>query len=152
MRLVHSTHPANQESTSDSDSLTAQLHKMMEKYSPGLGEIMGGIQTHHAKLWFAGMNNNWKLSEYEIDEIKERFEQASEIETSRPEVRMIPMVYPAIDSVTNAIKQKNIQAFTAGFQLLTNSCNNCHTANHFEFNIITIPTAPPVTNQDFKVH
>jgi hypothetical protein len=25
-------------------------------------------------------------------------------------------------------------------------------ANHFEFNVITIPTAPPVTNQDFTVH
>ena len=43
---------------------------------------MGGIQTHHAKLWFAGLNNNWKLAEYEIDEIKERFEQAQEIETN----------------------------------------------------------------------
>ena len=124
----------------------------MAKYAPGLGEIMGGIQTHHAKLWFAALNNNWKLSEYEIDEIKERFEQAAEIETSRPEAKMIPMIYPAIDSVATAIKQRNIQAFTSGFQLLTNSCNSCHTANHFEFNIITIPTAPPVTNQDFKGH
>ena len=53
--------PANQESTSNTDSLTARLNKMMEKYAPGLGEIMGGIQTHHAKLWFAGVNNNWKL-------------------------------------------------------------------------------------------
>ena len=124
----------------------------MAKYAPGLGEIMGGIQTHHAKLWFAGVNNNWKLSEYEIDEIKERFEQAAEIETSRPEAKMIPMIYPAIDSVAGAIKQKNIQRFTSAFQLLTNSCNGCHTANHFEFNIITIPTVPPVSNQDFKMH
>ena len=139
-------------SISNTDSLTAQLHKIMEKYAPGLGEIMGGIQTHHAKLWFAGVNNNWKLAGYEIDEIKERFEQAEEIETNRPEVKMIPMMYPAIDSVAGAVKQKNLPAFTSGFQLLTNSCNSCHTANHFEFNTITIPTAPPVTNQDFKVH
>jgi hypothetical protein len=144
--------PANPESATNPDSLTARLHKMIEKYAPGLGEIMGGIQAHHAKLWFAGINNNWKLAEYEIDEIKERFEQASEIETNRPEVKMIPMMYPAIDSVAGAIKQKNIQAFRTGFQLLTNSCNSCHTANHFEFNIITVPTTPPVTNQDFKVH
>ncbi|MEP6948385.1 MAG: hypothetical protein ABI863_03895 [Ginsengibacter sp.] len=144
--------PANQGTTSNTDSLTAHLDKMMEKYAPGLGEIMGGIQTHHAKLWCAGVNDNWKLCEYEIDEIRERFEQAAEIETSRPEVKMIPMIYPAIDSVASAIKQKNKQAFTTGFQLLTNSCNSCHTANHFEFNVITIPTAPPVTNQDFKVH
>ena len=75
-----SQHPgANQESTSNTDSLTAGLNKIMAKYAPGLGEIMGGIQTHHAKLWFAALNNNWKLSEYEIDEIKERFEQAAEL-------------------------------------------------------------------------
>jgi hypothetical protein len=144
--------PVNQESTSNTDSLTARVNTMIENYAPGLGEIMCGIQTHHAKLWFAGINNNWKLAQYEIDEIKERFEQAAEIETHRPEVKMIPMMYPAIDSVAGAIKQKNIKAFTSGFQLLTNSCNSCHTANHFEFNVITIPTAPPVTNQDFKVH
>ncbi len=53
------------------------LHKMMEPYAPGLGEIMGGIQTHHAKLWYAGINDNWKLAQYEIDELKERFEQAT---------------------------------------------------------------------------
>lgn len=144
--------PVNPGSTSNTDSITAHLNTLMEKYAPGLGEIMGGIQTHHSKLWFAGVNSNWKLCEYEIDEIKERFVQAAEIETGRPEVKMIPMIYPAIDSVASAIKQKNRQAFTTGFQLLTNSCNSCHTANHFEFNVITTPTAPPVSNQDFKVH
>ena len=45
---------------------------------------MGGIQTHHAKLWFAGINDNWKLAQYEIDEFKERFEQARDIETRGP--------------------------------------------------------------------
>ena len=89
----------------------------MQKYAPGLGEIMGGIQTHHAKLWFAGINDNWKLAQYEIDEIKERFEQARDIEADRPEVKMIPMMYPAIDSINEAIKQKNLASFKSGFQL-----------------------------------
>jgi cytochrome c1 len=128
------------------------LNSVMQKYAPGLGEIMGGIQTHHAKLWFAGINDNWKLAQYEIDEIKERFVQATEIETDRPEVKMIPMIYPAIDSIAGAIQNKNMQAFKSGFRLLTTSCNNCHSANNFEFNIITIPSAPPVSNQDFKVY
>ncbi len=131
---------------------TDSLQVMMEKYAPGLGEIMGGIQTHHAKLWFAGINENWKLAQYEIDEIKERFVQATEIETSRPEVKMIPMMYPSIDTIANAIQAKNIKAFRSGFHLLTASCNNCHRANKFEFNIIAVPTTPPVSNQDFKVH
>ena len=127
------------------------INILMQKYAPGLGEIMGGIQTHHAKLWYAGINDNWKLAQYEIDELKERFEQARDIETNRPEVKMIPMMYPAIDSINAAISDKNLIRFKTAFQLLTASCNTCHSANKFEFNVITIPTAPPVTNQDFKL-
>ncbi|HSQ43854.1 MAG TPA: hypothetical protein VLM16_02585 [Ginsengibacter sp.] len=136
----------------EANSNKNSLNKIMEKYAPGLGEIMGGIQTHHAKLWYAGINDNWKLAKYEIDELKERFEQARTVETDRPEVKMIPMIYPAIDSINDAIGHKNLSQFKSGFQLLTASCNSSHSANNFEFNIITIPTAPPVSNQDFKVH
>jgi archaellum component FlaC len=139
-----------QTSSSAIDSLAAQVQELKEMYRPGLGEIMGGIQTHHAKLWFAGINSNWKLADYEIKEIKERLAEAAGIETNRPEVKDIPMMYPAIDSVANAIKEQNIQTFKAGFQSLTNACNNCHRAINFQFNVITVPTAPPVTNQDFK--
>ena len=128
------------------DSSSAQ-----NQYKPGLGEIMAGIQTHHAKLWFAGINSNWKLSDYEIKEIKERLVQAQDIETNRTEVSNIPMIYSAIDTVANAIKQQNLQLFKTSFQLLTNTCNGCHKAVNFEFNVVTIPTAPPVTNQEFKV-
>lgn len=140
-----------QASANNIDSLASQLEQLREQYRPGLGEIMGGIQTHHAKLWFAAINDNWKLADYEIAEIKERVEEAEEIETNRPEIKTISMIYPAIDSVANSIKQQNLSSFKNNFQLLTATCNNCHTTNHFEFNVITIPTAPPVTNQDFKV-
>jgi len=148
LAACNSNEPAKTNSAITSDS----LHKMMELYAPGLGEIMGGIQTHHAKLWYAGINDNWKLAQYEIDELKERFEQARTLESGRPEVKMIPMMYPAIDSIKDAIGRKNLNQFKSGFQLLTASCNSCHSDNNFEFNIITIPTAPPVSNQDFKVH
>jgi hypothetical protein len=62
------------------------------------------------------------------------------------------MMYPAIDSIKDAIGRKNLIQFKSGFKLLTASCNSCHIANNFEFNIIIIPTVPPVSNQDFKVH
>lgn len=132
------------------DSLAIQIEQLREQYRPGLGEIMGGIQTHHAKLWFAAINDNWKLAGYEIAEIKERIEEAQEIETNRPEMKTISMIYPAIDSVANSINGQDLSSFKNNFQTLTNTCNSCHSLNHFEFNVITIPTAPPVTNQDFK--
>ena len=150
--LVSCSHDSGKQSSSATniDSLASQLAQVKEQYRPGLGEIMGGIQTHHAKLWYAAINDNWKLADYEIAEIKERIQQAEEIETDRPEVKTISMIYPAIDSVANSIKEQNLSSFKNNFQLLTATCNNCHTANHFEFNVITIPTSPPVSNQDFK--
>src|SRR5690242_21228542 len=58
-----------QPATNPSSSLTADsLHKLMAQYEPGLGEIMGGIQTHHAKLWYAAINDNWDLAQYRSEE------------------------------------------------------------------------------------
>src|SRR5664279_1668764 len=45
--------------------------KLKDTYKPGFGEFMSGIQAHHAKLWFAGQNQNWKLANFEIHEIME---------------------------------------------------------------------------------
>jgi len=132
------------------DSLRVTLKKELQAYAPGLGEIMGGIQTHHAKLWYAGLHANWALAQYESDELKERFEQAIRIESDRPEVKMIPMMYPAIDSMNKAIAGNNRAQFQSAYRLLTTACNSCHAANKFAFNVITIPTAPPVSNQDFN--
>jgi hypothetical protein len=123
-----------------------------EIYKPGLGEIMNVVQLHHAKLWFAGINQNWKLADYEIGELKEMFTAAQTYCSSRPEVKDIPIIFPAIDSLNNSIKGKNIAAFKSGFTLLTKTCNACHQQNHFEFNVITVPAAPPVSNQDFTPH
>src|SRR5436305_11998527 len=53
---------------------TAGCGKSQETgYVPGLGELMAGQQVRHAKLWFAGENENWRLAAYEVDELKEGF-------------------------------------------------------------------------------
>jgi len=50
------------------DSLKKEL---AAAYKPGFGEFMSGIQTHHAKLWFAGLYQNWELAGFEMHEIQE---------------------------------------------------------------------------------
>lgn len=132
------------------DSLSSELKQIKENYKPGLGELMSVVQTHHAKLWFAGINGNWKLAEFETREINEVLRNANKIETDRPEAKNIPMIYPEIDSVSNAVKEKSIDKFIYSFKLLTKTCNDCHKENGFGFNVITLPTGQPVTNQDFK--
>jgi len=133
------------------DSLSARIGELMEKYKPGLGEIMTNIQMHHAKLWFSGINGNWKLAAYEIKELKERIEQAKAIETERPEINNIPIIYTAIDGVEMMISNKNLEGFKSTFSILTKTCNTCHKTVNFEFNVITIPTTLPLSNQDFRV-
>ena len=126
--------------------------KLSQTYKPGLGEFMGSIQLHHAKLWFAGENQNWQLANFEVGEIKEALEAIPVYCADRPEVQKLTMINPAIDSISNAISIKNIQLFESGFILLTATCNNCHHATNHAFNVIKKPENPPLTNQDFKVH
>ncbi len=126
------------------DSLNKQVN---QAYKPGLGESMMGIQVHHAKIWFAGKNGNWPLAGFEVGEIKETLEDVKQYCSDRPEVKSLPIIYPALDSLANAIKARSPQQFEKAFVFLTKSCNDCHQTTHHEFNVIKTPDVPPVTNQ-----
>ena len=142
------------EKTSDTKQLQARIDSLEKDiattYKPGLGEFMSGIQVHHAKLWFAGLHENWPLAEFEIHEITEAVEDIQKFCMDRPEVKSVEMIRPAIDSVSRAITQKSPVLFRNSFTLLTTTCNNCHQATEHAFNVVTIPSAEPVSNQDFK--
>ncbi len=136
-----------QEMQAKMDSLQKQIN---ETYKPGFGEFMTGIQSHHAKLWFAGQNQNWSLADFEMHEIQENLEDIQRFCSARPEVKAMGMINPAMDSVNKAIQQKNLHLFKSSFILLTNTCNKCHKATEHGFNVVTAPTGLPVVNQDFK--
>ena len=121
-------------------------------YKPGFGEFMSSIQVHHNKLWFAGQNENWKLADFEMHEIEETLEAIQQYQTERKESQKIGMLQPALDSISSAIQQKNISLFKGSYTLLTNTCNNCHRATDFEFNVVKIPETPPFSNQEFKAN
>ncbi|MEP7197419.1 MAG: hypothetical protein ABI851_12935 [Saprospiraceae bacterium] len=122
-----------------------------ESYKPGFGEFMSNIQAHHAKLWFAGQNENWKLADFEVHEIMESIEDIQKFQTERKESEMIGMINPALDSINNAILKQDHRLFKSSYTLLTNTCNNCHQAAKFEFNVVKIPEIQSFSNQDFKV-
>lgn len=140
----------------NSAGLQKQVDSLNERiknsYSPGLGEFMSSIQMHHAKLWFAGKNNNWALADFELGEINETLDDIRKYNSDRPEVKDLPIIDHTLDSLKQAIASKNQVAFKTGFTFLTNSCNNCHRVTRHEFNVIKIPDLPPVTNQDFGSH
>lgn len=130
------------------DSLQIELR---DSYKPGFGEFMSNVQSHHAKLWFAGKNQNWKLADFEIHEIIETVEDIQKYETDREESKEIGMINPALDSVNAAIEKKDLGLFESSFTNLTNTCNNCHHRTNFEFNVVKIPEEQTFSNQVFKV-
>ena len=131
----------------DIDSLKLEINN---SYKPGLGEFMLTTQMHHAKLWFAGINENWPLANFETMEIKETLDNAVKYLPERIETKDIPMIYPALDSLQASINKKDLKKFTDNFKVLTETCNNCHRTVNYQFNVIKVPTSEPVSNQEFK--
>ncbi len=78
--------------------------KLADAYKPGLGDLMSGIQVHHAKLWFAGQNENWKLAEFELHEIDEGVDDIRNYQGARKESQLIDTLSPAMARVRAAVK------------------------------------------------
>lgn len=148
--IPFSCHQHNDQLQSMQSRMDSLEQKINNSYQSGLGEFMNGIQMHHAKLWFAGTNQNWPLAAFEVDEIKEGLADVKTYITDRPETKKIDMIFSPLDSVAHAIQSQNMTLFKSTYSSLTETCNNCHRATDHAFNVITIPTSPPVTNQDFK--
>ena len=124
--------------------------KLATTYKPGFGEFMSNIQIHHAKLWFAGKNQNWELADFEMHEIAEALDAIKEYQTEREESRKVDMLKPSLDAVNDAINKRDSTLFNSSYLLLTNTCNNCHKAVNFGFNVVKVPETPPFSNQAFK--
>ena len=124
--------------------------KLADTYKPGFGEFMSSVQVHHAKLWFAGENKNWKLADFEVHEIMEALENIKKYQTERKESQLVNILNSPLDSINNAIQKQNSEFFKNSFTLLTNTCNNCHKETNFKFNIVKIPDTAPFSNQVFK--
>jgi hypothetical protein len=129
------------------DSLEKRLNAA---YVPGTGEIMNGIvQPHHLKLWLAGQNKNWELAEYERHLLAGGFKRIQIYHKGKPEAAAVAMIFPAMDAVGKAIREKDANAFKSSFGLLTNTCNTCHQALKTGYNVITIPGQKGPGNQSF---
>lgn len=125
--------------------------KLNSSYNPGFGDFMNSIQVHHAKLWFAGINQNWELADFEIHEIEEGLNDIKEYHADRSETRSIDMIDKPLANVSNAIQKKNESDFKSNYTILTNTCNSCHQATQHGFIQITVPETPPFSNQIFTL-
>ena len=126
------------------------------QFTPGLGEIMAQTANRHVKLWFAGQAQNWDLAAYELDELDEGFVDAGkyhrthkDIKESIPDLITQNMSQP-LAALAQAVKDKNLAAFSTGYTNLTVACNTCHQATEFGFNIVAQPKFNPFANQVFE--
>ncbi|MBV8501595.1 MAG: hypothetical protein JO006_07755 [Paucibacter sp.] len=123
-------------------------------YTPGLGEFMSTIQLRHAKLWFAGKGKNWALAAYELDELKEAFEEVGKYQPAfdgKPIAKLIgPMTAAPIAQLEHAIQAKDMVGFSKGFDALSHACSACHQATEHGFILIQRPVSPPMTNQRYE--
>ncbi|MHB8206543.1 hypothetical protein [Mucilaginibacter sp.] len=142
-----------EQSGSESASLAridSLQNKLDSAYTPGTGAIMNTIvQPHHLKLWFAGQNKNWALAEYERQELMGGFEKVQKFHKNKPEAAAVTMIFPAMDAIEKAIRDKDAVAFKRDFVVLTNNCNTCHQALKYGFNVIKVPATNSFGNQSF---
>jgi hypothetical protein len=133
--------------------LFAAAQPAKEPYVPGLGEFMTATQLRHAKLWFAGKENNWDLAAYEIDEIAEGLDAAEKLFPNHDGVPVADMIKanidPAVEELRKAVGAKSSTKFAAAFDKLTGACNACHTGANKPFIRIQRPTSSPSSNHYF---
>jgi hypothetical protein len=133
--------------------LSAVQAEPKEPFTPGLGEIMTLQQMRHLKLWYAGQAGNWPLADYELDELKEGFEDIVKYQPTHDDAPTGTMATAVIEgevaALNKAIAAKDRKQFAAGFDKLTAACNACHQSAKHAFIVVQRPTRNPYTNQAF---
>ena len=119
-----------------------------DTYIPNLSDIMGATQLRHLKLWYAGKLRNWELASFELDQIKDSFNQAARLYRNIP-IEKIIVIQQSLAAVDTAIKARDSARFANAFTALTATCNGCHQGANVGFITIRKPTASPFSNQLF---
>ncbi len=113
----------------------------------GLGDIMGKIQFRHIKLWYAIKYRNWALMDYELDQIKDSFNNAVILYRNIP-IEFIAAADGPLAALQKAAKLKDGSKLERDFAGLTAACNSCHMAGDAGFIVIKTPTSFPFSDQD----
>jgi len=144
---------SNANSTAALEAEISQLKVAIDDLKPGLGETMGVIQQHHAKLYYAGSKSNWPLADYELGEIQESLEDAVKFNPTfkgAPVASLVPaLTKESLQKVHDAIDKKDKKAFVEAYSTLSTSCSNCHKAANHSFVQIQVPTEAQFSDQKF---
>ena len=125
-------------------------------YRPGLGELMTAfVQPRHTKLGLAGAAGSWDYAAYELDELRETFDDVGKLilkhgDLSIPQAIASTVKQP-LDALDSAIKARDQGAFTKAYADLTAGCNACHASAGHPMIVIKVPdvSGAAFPDQDF---
>jgi len=123
-----------------------QTGETAEPYEPSIAEIMTHQQMRHIKLWFAGRSGNWPLADYEVEQLKDGFDDLGQRLGGDTVEKTVGAPLSALEK---AIDAKNSAAFAAAFDRLTEGCNACHRALDHAFIVMRRPALLPYSDQLF---
>jgi hypothetical protein len=112
--------------------------------SPHLSDIMVQQQMRHIKLWFAGDARNWPLADYELDHLKDGFDDIARLLGGDFAQQHIG---GPITRLEKAIEGKDHTAFVSAFDRLSTGCNSCHATLGHAFIVIQRPVLLPYSDQ-----
>ncbi len=110
-------------------------------------------QMRHAKLWMAGRNRNWALAGYELDELREGFEDARKFHPEHDKIPVSALIErftsEPLRAIGKALDAGSTAEFEKSFDALTAACNACHRAANHGFIVIARPRGAMYGNQVF---
>ncbi|MDX1907567.1 MAG: hypothetical protein SF053_11080 [Bacteroidia bacterium] len=134
-------------------SAPAPVADAVPAYVPHLGEMMNGVQVHHAKLYWAGAAGNWELADFCLEELTEDLEKIPAYHPTHGgadlDRYLQALMTPALDTVSVALKTTSIPRFEAAYGVLTQACNNCHRATGHPYLVMQKPAVNNFPNQTF---
>ena len=125
---------------------TAQESSSDSEPAPKIGEIMVSQQMRHIKLWFAGRDGNWPLADYELDQLKDGFD---DVNRQLGGDTVEKAVGAPLATLEKAVDAKDRAAFMRAFDALSAGCNSCHRTLDHAFIVIQRPAALPYSDQAF---
>jgi len=124
----------------------AGAQQAVDSNEPTIADIMILQQMRHIKLWFAGHAANWPLADYEIDQLKDGFD---DVDRRLGGGTVANAVGPGIGALEKAVERKDRAAFADAFDQLSAGCNGCHQLLDHAFIEIQRPTSLPYSDQSF---
>ncbi len=132
----------------------AQRLLKLETAMPDAGLIMLGIQSHFSKLYFAAEARNWDLARFERLEIEEDLTTVAALHPEEKGVNLAGVIgafkETQLAALKDAIEVSDHPLFRKAYQDCIVMCNACHQSTGRPFIVITVPTNPPVFNQQWE--